>query len=697
MPQGRSLSAVAATLFAATLAIPARTAPPAPPETPAAVHETVLVEGREERLAAGVLGTTDEMRAAPLALSAIGRKELSAIDARTLSDVLVGTAGVNVQPGNAVHDLFVVRGVDSLTGALVTSDGAPEPEAGFYHAYNLERVEVIRGPAGFRWGSGAAAGVVALVGKRPRLGENFVTLGGDYATFDTWRATADAGVASAELGFRVNAMHEESDGFRDGQRSDVSAANPVVRWRRGETSIDAGVELSRDRHHPDAGIPVIGNAVGEVPRTRAYGSPYDSSHQDTKRLRFELGTELGKSARLSLLGYYTSLDWDSDGTLLNGVFPDGTGRSSVSRSLILLDDRQSIVGSRVEIDARLGNRERPRHRLLAGLELQRQRDDFDLEIGLLPGIDLEEPRETATGPIMLLPGFGTAARARAVTLAPYALDRIDLGRGFETWLGARVDHIDYRDPRSAIDRTDTQLSPLLAVTFAAGDRWTLYANAGRGFALPSSRVVGDRRPEESRAFEFGAKTASHDGKLDLQLAAYRLERRNIAIPDDSGVTATTGDQRAHGLELELRARPWPRTSLHLTYALSDAELTAFRELVRIGAGPTDVAVVDRSGNRAPFAPVHLGRLWLSHDLPCALELSGGLRLVGRQNIAPDNVFTSDGYALLDAALAYHHNNLRFALHARNLADATYFGRGFGNASVIPGEGRSLRGSVSWSR
>src|SRR6185436_7448152 len=177
-------------------------------------------------------------------------------------------------------------------------------------------------------------------------------------------------------------------------------------------------------------------------------------------------------------------------------------------------------------------------------------------------------------------------------------------------------------------------------------------NYGRGFAPPSSRVVGEREAEESQQTEAGVKANLWGGKAQATLAIYDLERENVAIPDRTGITRQSGSQRSRGVELELAAEPLPRLRTFFSYAYTDAELTEFAELVLVGFNPPAFATVDRSGNRPAFAPEHLANLWVSRRFENGFGAGIGGRYLSEQFLAEDNAFELDDTATLDAAFFY---------------------------------------------
>jgi TonB-dependent siderophore receptor len=628
-----------------------------------------------------------------------------------LGEALENVSGVNVQTQSGVADFFVVRGFDSIANGLVLVDGAAEPEISFYQLYNVERVEVLKGPGGFLYGGNPIAATINMVRRQPEPG-GFLSLGLAGGSFGTRGGSLDwnlgdggDGGSEGPFGFRLNGLWRESDGYRD-RPSEVRAANPGFTWRPDERSaLHVNLELLDTSYAPDSGLPLVtdffrpGSAprIADVPRTRSYQSPYDFSDQETRRVQADYEAQISDRLTLRDKAYYRRLDWDSDATIFNGVFPDpaffGIG-SLVSRSLILLDDRQEFLGNQLEavVAAQTGS---VTHQLLAGVEIARLADRFTLDVGFLPDISLEHPLETAQGPVFLIPGQSQAADAASLVISPYVTDQIALSERFQVLVGARFDSIDYEDEVTATERSFSQVSPLLGLVWSPRPSLSLYANAGRGFAPPSSRVVGKREPEESEQIEAGVKANLWGGRAQGTLAVYELRRENVAIPDRTGITRQTGSQRSRGVELELAAEPLPRLRTFFSYAFTDAELTRFTELVLVGFNPPAFVTVDRSGNAPAFAPEHIANLWVSRRFGKGFGAGIGGRYLSEQFIAEDNLFELNDTVTLDAALFYEQGDWSLGLHFENLTDEDYFTRGFGSTSVIPAPGFAIHGSLGY--
>lgn len=681
------------------------------------VDETVVTQTRQQdpRYSGVAAKVPILIKDTPASVGVVGPALLRQQAATVLGDALRNVAGVTAQTGFGVFDFFTVRGFDSLENGLVLTDGIAEPEVSFYQLYNVERVEVLKGPGAFLYGGSPLAGAVNLARKQPQFGSRQLRWDLSYGSFASLRSTADANWSNPDrdMAFRVNALLYDADQYRDDKPARALALNPAVTWRPDiRTEVKFNFEYADTEYRSDAGLPIVVDffsggppTLADVPRTRSYQSPYDLSEQQTYRLRVEAGRRLSEALSLRGRLYYTDLDWISRGTLFNGVFPNATGGLEVSRTLTLLDDRQRFGG--VQLEALYnGATGGLKHQLLAGVELGRQADEFTQDVVVpddprnpipgnvaLPGLDLFNPVESAPPLAALtpLPPLSSAADARSLILAPYLVDRIEWGEQLALFVGGRFDVIDYEDEVTGTQREYKKFSPMGGVVFKPRPQLSLYASGGQAFAPPSTQIAGDREAEESLQLEAGAKVEAWEGRLRASVAAFKLEKSNIAVPDGQGLTRQSGDQESSGFELELAASPTPDWQLTAGYALTTAELTRFAE-----ADPLSGAVIDRSGNDPAFAPRHIFHAWLDRRLPAGFAAGLGGRYVGAQYIAADNAYRIDGTWVFDAALGYEYGPWDLRLNLKNATDSEYETRGFGALSVIPAEPLAVYFNVAWS-
>jgi iron complex outermembrane receptor protein len=177
------------------------------------------------------------------------------------------------------------------------------------------------------------------------------------------------------------------------------------------------------------------------------------------------------------------------------------------------------------------------------------------------------------------------------------------------------------------------------------------------------------------------------------VAAYHLERNDIAIPDATGVTRQNGDQRSRGVEVELSGEPVPTWFLTAAYAFTDARLTRFAEVMSRPANPAEFDVLDWSGNVPAFAPRHIFNFWTVKRAG-GLSVGAGARFDGRQYIAEDNAFAIDSHLVLDAMASYKLKRTTLSLNFKNLTGTEYLTRGFGRSAVIPADPFAVYATVA---
>jgi TonB-dependent siderophore receptor len=641
-------------------------------ETPGTVTDTT------------VLKLPMPLQTTPASVSLVPAALLTEQDAVVLGDALKNAPGLNVAPGFGTFDFFTIRGFDSLSSGLVLTDGAPEPESTFYPTYNLKRVEVVRGPAAFLYGSNPLSGAVNLVRKQPTSGRYAdVTVG--YGSFGSLEGSLDGNYMSRDghLAVRMNGLYQQTDGYRDGRDGGFRACNPAVTWKpNDDTRLTLNAEYVRADFSPDSGIPVVGSELALVPRTQSYQSSFDGSTQDLYRYRLDFERKVNDRVTVRDKVYYTDLKWDSKGSLINGAFPSPFG-FVVARTLVLLDDRQHFFGNQAEAAVTFATG-RVAHTFLGGFEVTRQADRFSQDVAFLPLITLDNPVDTTPASVPTVPQLGLKGDSRSLIFAPYVADRIVFSSKLQATVGGRFDTLNYDDPTNATSRDANKLSPLAGVVYLPVPTVSVYANAGTAFAPPSTQVLGPREPETSRQLEVGTKVSFLTGKARAGIAVYDLKRRNIAIPDSSGLLRQDGDQRSRGIELDFQAELPRDFTANVAYAWNDSELTRFAENIQVALDPPAFAVVDRSGNTPPFAPRQILNLWASKRIGHGLSLGLGARYVSEQFIAEDNAFRISGYFLMDAMASYSRGRITATLNLKNLTDREYETRGFSGYSAIPG-------------
>ncbi len=470
----------------------------------------------------------------PANVGVVGDLLIDEQGARTLGDALINVSGVGVEAGAGLFDYFVLRGFDALSSGLVLTDGVPEPEVTYYPLFNIERVEVFKGPAGFLYGSNPLAGAVNLVRRQPEPGR-FGRVAIEGGSFGTAAGELDWNIADADgsIAFRVNATYSQTDGHREGKDGELTALNPAFTWRPSpSSSLTVNAELGAADFQPDAGLPLVNGELPPVSRDAAYESDRDRSEQDVRRLQADYQIELTPTLGLRNKAYFRGLDWISDGTLLFGAFPNGFGGFVVARSLLLLDDRQRSFGNQLELTY-TGSAGGVEHRLVAGLELSQADDEFTLDFAQLPFADLFDP-SPASGPLVVQPQSAGDTRARIV--APHVVDYVTFSERWQALAGVRFDDIDFEDDVSGTRRSDGEWSPLVGLVFAPAPELSL---------LPQCRaVLRTAFAARDRGAQAGAQPAGR-ARPPPELARRKDSHHDLALPARAREHRHSGRQRLH--------------------------------------------------------------------------------------------------------------------------------------------------------
>jgi|GEM_PF-1984036 len=525
-------------------------------QSPDFLPETVIEAADEQPFNPGT-GTLADPNKVPYTLS------LQPADpGDTARDALRWDPAISTHTGNGVFDFFTLRGFDSLTAVNVAIDGVVEPETSFYHLHNMEQVQVAKGPFSTYFGRDALAGNVNLVRKQPHA-EQDLRLGVEAGSFGHVQVDADLNFPSLT---RLNLLYKAGDGYRDDMDSEAYNVTVAQGWNLSDRSdITAHFDFTHNEYTPDSGIPTLGpQLLPGISDKANFQSDGEFSEQDIIRIAVNLETELNDVWSLQNRAYFTDFDWQSSGSIFAGFAKFGAGLEAQPMSLARirpeLDDQQQIIGDNLSFRGDLGN-----HQVLVGAEVRQLTDEFTLPINPISDINVFTG-ETSQGVIPPIPAQAGDAELNEYSL--YAIDQVRLTDTFSVLGGVRGQIFEFEDSELGTERDDEKLSGSAGLLYRPTEEVSYYLNAGTAYATPSTQVQGPRgEPEESVSFEGGVKYLAADGSLGGSLAAYTIDRDNIAIPRlRLPRRRTRGLRRVrrawpHGL-LRQRRRLRPRTHPH---------------------------------------------------------------------------------------------------------------------------------------
>ncbi|MCC2644204.1 MAG: putative Ferric iron uptake protein [Nitrospira sp.] len=565
----------------------------------------------------------------------------------------------------------------------------------FRDVANIQRIEVLKGPASVLYGRSQPGGIINILTKQP-LSERYASIDQIVGSYGYYRTMIDATGPlneSKTLLFRINGAYENTDSFRDhvqGQRYFVA---PVFTWKAGSnTTVTIDGEYIRDRRTADFGIPAIGRGLAPIPLSRFFGERFDTMRFEEGRAGLAVEHRLNSNWRIESRFRADRSVATAYRTVGLGVSPDN---QSISRFFF---DQAAPISSYYWRNDLIGKFTTGSisHNLLTGVEAGRQYASYDQAAVPFSAISIFNPVYGQTGaPNLNRTPF---SQSFANALGGYVQDQISLLDNLHVLIGARGDYFYQHSTVVGADTTaeNYAFSPRIGVTYQPVQQVALYANVTRSFIPnfgPFTAARNQFKPTTGTQYEAGVKTEIVPGRLTSTLAFYRILKKDALATDPTNPLffVQTGAQRSQGVEFDLTAQLLTGWKVIATYAYTDARVAA----------DTTIQV----GNRIPLIARHTGSLWTTYDFQAGFlqgfGVGAGLFAVGERAGDIGNTFTLPGYVRTDMALYYRkpdlftHTNLIAQLNVQNLLDQEYFYSGGGGraAAAFPGAPLTFLGSV----
>lgn len=659
------------------------------------------VQGYRATRSATVTRTDTPLRDVPQSVQVVSEELMKDQAVTSMAQVMRYVPGANMNPGEGGRDQPVLRGIS--TNADFYVDGMRDDALYFRDPYNAERIEVLKGAGGMTFGRGGAGGIVNRVGKRPLdVAESKAELSvGSYADK---RASVDvSGRISDSAGYRVNAMVEDANGFRDGYTLQRHGINPVLELApRAGTTVLLGYEHFVDRRTVDRGIPSMNGQPYNAPRATFFGDPAQSP-SDVTVDSLSAKVEHALAPHHTLRNSFRATHYD---TLRTNVQPnsavDAAGNLKIS-AYSQANQRNNFL-NQTELESRIqaGGIE---HLLLTGLELGRQ----DSANTRLTGYFGSGPKDTEK----LVPAISPAASVtrwaaqasdtnndvRANIVALYVQDQLTLTPKWKAVLGLRYDRfavgIDDRNAANVdLAHTDKEFSPRAGLIYQPNQSASYYASYSYSF-IPSGETLSlsssnaDLAPEKAQNWEIGGKWEINP-KLSASAAWFQLDRDNVKSKDplDATKLVLAGLQRTKGVEVGLQGQLTPSWQVYGGYANLDAKV-----LKATGGSSTSAAVP--AGTSVQLVPRSMASLWNRFDLNDKLGFGLGLVYQGRAYASTSNAVTLPSFSRADGAVYYQiDRRTKLALNVENLFDRRYYATAGGDNNIIVGTPRSGKLTLS---
>lgn len=655
----------------------------------------------------------------PQSLSIVTAEEISRRGFNSIGQIINYTAGVNTSQGEGHRDAVVFRGVRSTADFFI--DGVRDDVQYYRPLYNLEQVEILRGPNALLFGRGGAGGILNRVTKKGVLGENFTGGQASIDTFGAFGIQADVNFSANEnIAFRINGMYESLNNHRDFYDGDQIGINPTARIKLGpDTVLDLSYEYADHERFVDRGIPTgaDGRPVEALQDVVFGDAEQNYTELQAHLLRASLQHNFSESFKGNFSAFYGDYDKVYSNFFTNSYDPttniaelDGYTDTTERQNLILSGN---LVG---EFDTGSVG-----HTLIFGGEYISTSSDqnrfnsrFSTSVDdvtmMVAGARTDRADFLATIPIALRGGVGTVADGRATTndftvdlnddtrvdidvFSAYIQDQIELTDWLDVIVGVRFDSFDISvnnvvNPAVPVLRTrkDEEFSPRAGLIIKPQENISIYASYSESF-LPRSgeqfaNINGSNNaldPNTFKNLEAGLKWDFQQG-LSLTAAIFEIEQSSPQVDDTDPAAFVVVDSKVQGFELQLQGQVTEGWYVSAGYTYLDGEQVN-------QTGPTGLSPRE--------LPENTFSIWNNIQVTDKFGVGFGLTHQDESFINNGNSATLPAYTRVDAAAYYDvSENLRLQVNIENLTDTLYFPNSHSTHQVSVGAPLNARFTVS---
>ncbi|EIQ1511119.1 TonB-dependent siderophore receptor [Vibrio parahaemolyticus] len=638
-----------AVAIGSSLVVPSAVASEETNSTPSAT-ETIQVyghqyEGYAEHMPQSGTKTDVEWLDVPQAVSVVTKTEMQDRGAVRLVDALDGVAGVNNTLGEGSRDQFMIRGFDSLNDMYrdgMRDDGTLQS---YRSLANVERVEIVKGPAGALYGRGSAGGIINLVTKRAN-GENFTHVKGSVGSNSQYVGQVDSSMAfSDKVNGRINLEYRQADSYVDHVDSNDFFIAPTIRVLPADGhTIDIDVEYAHQELVPYRGVPSKNGKPVDLPVSTYFGGTNDYQESDSLRVAVDYEWRLNDQWVWNNRAAFNHIELEQKGTRQGKV----TG-NEVSQTVNNFGyDPRTTTTLQSELIWETND-----NQLMLGADFNQ------IDIDLTLASDKTLPPQNIYNPVVGPtpdPGFKPFRDNTTTTTGVYVQDVYTWG-DLSLIGNVRYDSMELEQQKAGSGKEkldDDKVSYRAGLVYRINYDTSVYASLARSWQLPYAGIYINPKLAEffhTDLKEVGAKAYLLDNALMLNAALFQIDQEQPQTNVDGDVIDKI-EVRHQGIELEARGQITKQWDISVGYSYLDAEDKA------TGKKPNDVSD-------------HLFSLWSTYQLDDNWRLGGGVKYVGDRYAGNDEAVALGDYTTVDLMAAYTTGRHKIQANAYNILDEKY--------------------------
>ena len=630
----------------------------------------------------------------PQTLSIVTDDEIRKQGFREIGDIVRYTPGVNTSQGEGHRDAVVFRGVRSTADFYL--DGVRDDVQYYRSLYNLEQVEILRGPNALLFGRGGTGGIINRVTKKAVLDDQFGSFDMGADTFGAFDFAVDYNVSTGEKSaLRINFHSDTLENHRDFYDGDRYGFNPTLRLEISPvTTLDLSYEHADHERFIDRGVPTLNGEPVEAFEDIVFGDT-DTNLQTLRAdiYRANLSHEFSETSKGNLVIQYSDFQ-----KLYKNYYASGYSGGDTFTADGYLDPTERnnlILSGNVVNEFQTGS---VKHTLLVGAEIiDTENENYRYNTFFITTEDDNEVFNI-TRPI----NFGVnAAGVRTYNdftadlksstesdievASIYIQDQIDVTDNLKVLLGGRLDNFDItvRDIKNGTSesREDEEFSPRAGIIYKPQENISLYVSYAESF-LPRSGEQFKKLDASAARLDPDVYESTEVGiKWDIRpglsfTASYFDSEQTIATRDsDTGENSEIVGLQVDGIELELKGQVTEKLSLAIGYSDLDGETAK-------GGEPREI-------------PEYTASLWATYEVSDRFGLGLGITSQGESNIKNDKPgLILPDYTRVDFAAYYDvADDLSIQLNVENVTDELYFPHSHSTHQASVGEPLNARISL----
>ncbi|WP_151799960.1 TonB-dependent receptor [Acinetobacter nosocomialis] len=637
-----------------------------------------------------------QLKDVPQIVNVVPKQILREQTVTSMQGALQNVAGLSFSVGDGQRDQVMIRGFSAITDNYV--DGIRDDALYFRDMSNVERVEVLKGPASVLYGRGSAGGLVNKINKKP-MDQSLREVSLIGSTTGQRRAEVDVNEKVAEnVKVRLTGAVEDSDGYRDQAFLKRQAVAPSVQWDiTDKTKLLLQADYLHDDRLADQGFPtdpITGKPVKTNPKTfygalngKEVGDVDTEISSQTISLDHEFNDQLKYHGAVRHYNY--SLDRQ-----YSVVSHQDSKKNKLPADQIQLSQSKRIrnedgVYIQQELST-LFNTGFLKHNTLIGAEYSKQHKDELVWSKARQITNIFNPELENWAPLDTSIAAETNNSNTFETYGIYLQDLMTVTDQLKVLVGLRYDNLSQdrnnKVKSQILNRTDNTYSPRIGLVYQPLSNLSLYTSYNRSFQpLADSFVLytnsADLSPTKTENVEVGAKWDVND-QLNVTLALFEMSQTNIQNQDPANPNQAllAGEQKTKGVELSLTGQLTDQLSVLAGYSYMD--------------GKIEKSTVGFTGNHSALTPNNTANLWLKYQINDHWYAAVGGRGESSRFSAPDNKNILPGYAVVNAALGYQSERYDVNLNLNNLFDRDYFVSGHSGANDSNMMGDPLNAQVA---